>query len=465
MAWSRRPEWAPLFDTVMHEHVIEAREEFGIESDGALIEEIGDGLFMSTVFGSAFEDFLTREREEGAGTIVDEYLRRRGYMESVPGRRYLEALRDSVVSLYEVVESVPDSHLVLRDRLRGGEPVRVEERSGSRQLVRWDSLACRVVPLNRQFVMSGAPLRFEPEEADRLEKALAKAAKEAERKLPEQAAGVPRDQRRAVVVTSLLGQSAPLFTWAWLAQTLRQLRAPPPEIRNSDGDPIVFIETRWPIAEDARVEIAQRLDRAEEQKLYRADEDAPSWRWLGERSLVPGMPVEAVTYDPGPLEDEAGRVSLGSVRLDGGDAILETNSESRAARGRALVEGLLGDRIGAARMTRRSLDEMRAERENDPSPPANELDSGLDPEDRARLLGEYKARYYREWLDGPVPALGGRTPRQAARTRNSRPKVVALLKELENRESRWARDEGVPAGDYGWLWRELGLSAEDGKPR
>ena len=53
---------------------------------------------------------------------LDEYLKRRGWKESVPTREYMVGLRRSVLSLYEVSEVVPGESLALRDLVRGGDP-------------------------------------------------------------------------------------------------------------------------------------------------------------------------------------------------------------------------------------------------------------------------------------------------------------------------------------------------------
>lgn len=42
-----------------------------------------------------------------------------------------------------------------------------------------------------------------------------------------------------------------------------------------------------------------------------------------------------------------------------------------------------------------------------------------------------KERHYAEWLHDPVPALGGKTPREAAKTKRGHEKLDALLKDLE----------------------------------
>lgn len=80
-------------------------------------------------------------------------------------------------------------------------------------------------------------------------------------------------------------------------------------------------------------------------------------------------------------------------------------------------------------------------------------------EDQREVLGEFYEQHYRRWLEEPVPALGNRTPRHAARLKTIRPKLVALLKELESRSERQRR-AGKIADDSSWMWDELGISRE-----
>lgn len=81
---------------------------------------------MTTVWGCAFEDFLTRESDDGRN-IVDDYLKRRGRKEGASARAYIIALRTSVMSLYEVSDIVRDTSFRARDLVRGGEPVLVSD--------------------------------------------------------------------------------------------------------------------------------------------------------------------------------------------------------------------------------------------------------------------------------------------------------------------------------------------------
>lgn len=67
-----------------------------------------------------------------------------------------------------------------------------------------------------------------------------------------------------------------------------------------------------------------------------------------------------------------------------------------------------------------------------------------------------KAGGYRETLDAPIPALDGKSPRQAVRTSAGREKVIDWLKHLENRSVGHAEGP-IAEYDFRWIWAELGL--------
>ena len=92
--------------------------------------------------------------------------------------------------------------------------------------------------------------------------------------------------------------------------------------------------------------------------------------------------------------------------------------------------------------------------ERPPRPP-----SGLSPEQERAIVQQGLDDYYRRVLDEPIPALGGKSPRAAAKTVKGREKVAAWLKMIENHAAH--RPPGDPMGSYdtGWMWRELGVEA------
>ena len=56
--------------------------------------------------------------------------------------------------------------MLLRDLVRGGEPMRVSEKLGSQRLRPWDRIATRVIPLREGAVISGTPAIEQTVEVD-----------------------------------------------------------------------------------------------------------------------------------------------------------------------------------------------------------------------------------------------------------------------------------------------------------
>lgn len=119
MKWLTREEWREPFEEALWLHVGPACEQADLELED-LESLLGPAQFM-TLWGCAFEDFLTRTVEPDDFKLVDVYLKRRGWKEPVANRRYMEALRRSVMSLYEVSGLVPGEGFLARDLVRGGD--------------------------------------------------------------------------------------------------------------------------------------------------------------------------------------------------------------------------------------------------------------------------------------------------------------------------------------------------------
>lgn len=157
----------------------------------------------------------------------------------------------------------------------------------------------------------------------------------------------------------------------------------------------------------------------------------------------------------GERDGEVRRV-LGQAEIEGDRLELWCLSEERLARGKTLLEEAAGrwlvHRADTSQDPWRAAQEMSAraaESDRDRSS-GDELPPGVESGVVRRVLD----RHYREWPDEPVPALGGRTPREAAEEGAGRERVAALIRSFEEME------ETKPPGqryDFGWLWKELGL--------
>ncbi len=453
IAWARREEWRDALAERIERHAAKACAGAGVEV--AAIEALLGEYGVSTVWGAAFEDLLATELP-GGRNIADDYLRRRGWKESAATRDYIAGLKRSVMSVYEVSELVPGESMVLRDLVRGSEPVRVMEKRGSRGLRQWDRVAARVIPLRQHAVASGTLMVFDHRTSDALLAALRRVRKKA----PDQVVAATRELGLAVdreaLATELtpeilLAQAAFMFTSFWLEAALKAAQGRDrPEMVNADGDPIAFTLLHFPLRPGVTVEQARR---ALAGVPALRQENAGFWNWLAEPGTKPksvprrsGAQTFISTMDDGALV-------LGSVSLKGRRLTLEANSVARAARGKALFEPVLAGLVGPPLTEHTDLDQMLAEERPPPAP------TGLSPEQERALVHQGLEEHYRRVLDEPIPVLGGKSPRAAAKTPKGREKVAAWLKTLENHAAH--RPPGDPMGSYdvGWMWRELGVEA------
>lgn len=126
---------------------------------------------------------------------------------------------------------------------------------------------------------------------------------------------------------------------------------------------------------------------------------------------------------------EGGTV-LGALELKAKALILQVNSKERAARGEFLVRKAAGDLLRSPLPTIQTVEQAMRDRDarGEPSSVADDIP----PEIARQIMQEHFDRHYGDTLDQPIPALGGKTPRQAVRSAAGRKKVVEWLKLLEN---------------------------------
>jgi hypothetical protein len=450
MKWLGREEWREPFNELIEGHLGPACVGAGIALD-ELAGAVGEH-HATVLWGCVFEDFLASDLDDGSN-IIDDYLKRRGWKESVPSKRYLTSLRSSVMSLYEVSDIVRDQSFLARDLLRGGEAMRVSEKSGTRTLKQWDRLAARIVKVGPKFEMAGGVLAFTHELGDVVRDAFVKLKKEmrpeAGERFGKRHGDVEVDQ--FALDTEILRHSAFLFTNVWLDDALqRALNPEVPKMCNSDGEEIAFTTVRYHLKESADRKALECALTAIP-GFHRADENL--WNWSAPATAAAGRMPEGTQTFVSTFDD--GSISMGHVELDAKTLKLETNSPQRAQRGRALLEPVIRSFVGEPVVESKTVAEMMACGPADKSRPPS---SGLTPAEERAIVHETLERHYRGLLDEPVPMLGNVSPRKAAETKKGREKLVGWLKLLENSVARQGAHSPMAGYDVSWMWQELDVA-------
>jgi len=287
-SWAARGRWKEECRRVLNEHLEPVCAKAGIDED-ELAKLLGEHHYQM-IEACAYEDFLCRRFGPKGRNVIDDYLDQRAWKESIAGRDYLRVLRDSVMSLYEVVEVRRGRGLVLRDLIRGGAPVEVDERMGSESLVGWDLIATRVLTTGGRAYLSGAVLHFPREPADAVMRIFRDGPERARRSMPNEMPSLTPAQRRAVAEvlgdkTVALEVGTRVFTSVWLAYTIGQLTSPPPSLTNFDGEQIVLTKVRFALAKEHMAKVTGLLDATPELARER-EELCWSWHRQDERTRV-----------------------------------------------------------------------------------------------------------------------------------------------------------------------------------
>lgn len=462
MKWLARDPWQGAFLNVLDRHLGRVLDDYDISD----FDELGgliDPHWAMTLWGCAFEDFLTME-VEGAGNIVDDYLKRRGWKETASNREYISGLKDSMMNLYEVSDIQPGRSFLARDLICGGEPVRVNERTATKTLKPWDRLAMRIVDVRGTMVIGGGLLPLEHELSERVLAAISRIENQVSAKMPAiiDELGVDREapefDRLMGVATNKderLRDLAPAFSLYFLADLLDRIVAPAvPQMTNSDGDDIEFMRLVYRLSEGVTAKQV-RAALAQAPNLEAVSETFWNWLETETASKVTRKGNASPTLKFVTTTGEGSTV-LGTIELKSRTIELCVNSEIRADHGRKMLEALLRDSVSTPLVERETLERVLSdEREHGSHSLAPELPSDV----RRQIIHDAMDRHYRAQLDQPIPALGNISPRKAAKSKRGREKLIAWLKLLENQTAKHDTNDSMASYDFTWMWQELRVSS------
>lgn len=402
--------------------------------DGWQLDE--DGMTMVSI--NAGEWLIARGEihARGGPREINAYLLGRDGPFLTPGQReWIAQLRARPLRLYRVTAVQPGTGMTLVDEFDPqADPQPVREVSGSRTATPGMLMGARIMEVAAgagiagHLELSGAIYPFSKlaEEA-----VLAQA-----RQVLAASAGLnfhvdnQRDLFEQAIARAWLDQ--------WLAPT------PLPQLQDaSTGDPLLLVTDHYRVL-DAAVLAASLASQPDV-----SGNAQQGWNRLIEGA--DGAQRSLSTINPGRSTD---RVELFH------------RTQRLANDGRAWFEGVAGAAV--QHLTREITDPAghlaragggvggskmgRAPRSSSTSTP------DLPPEVIAQAIEQAIRRHYANWVDETIPALGGRTPRQAITTPAGLERVKGLLREYEEGERQQSAAQGRPAVSYQFLWDALGIS-------
>ena len=346
--------------------------------------------------------------------------------------RVLQAHLDAPIGVWEVqsVERGVGAHL--KDLLSGDERF-VYDRSSSMSLTPWLGLLGYIVDVDGVSFWGGLYSRALP---------------------PADVAIVVKEVRKRARVrtrpVSLAFRTDPdwqieiIDHWRMALDDLANTK-PMPTLHNHDGDVVSMQSDRFDLV-GARTVVLQQLSTM-------PGALPPEREGAGTRA----QDIVAVQRAPTASAVNMESVIIGTITITGNALTVETNSVKRANEVKAAVERACGTSVRYRLRSEQSMDAL-LERAAQSPPSMNGMltsESEMPPEVRDAMR-QMMAKFTASWPDEQIPALGGATPRHAAQDPKQRPRLVALLKDMESRGPVPGMGAGM-AMDIAAIRRELGL--------
>lgn len=343
-------------------------------------------------------------------------LGRGGPLFSADQRHWIELLTSTRMGLYEVVDLMPGEHLVLQDILFPElDAVLVHEKAGSRDAAKHDLIAARIIPIEGHHELSGAVYAIpRVRSLDFIE--VLRAAVE----------GLASD---APEVADVLGTLIPSQWLEWFVQPLEI----PQIIDYSTGAPILLITDHYRVVDWDALEhaLAGEVD----------VEGSRASGWALSQHTDDGVQRSRLTIEPSRRPDQI-KVSYRTQLL--------------ADEGKTWFEAVAG-----AAVVYRSREIADPKGTLSKSPALSEPDAGvmagIPAEAMTELVQKQIRRLYADWADEPLPALDGRTPREAIQDPDGLAQVKFLLHTYEHGEAQQAKAQQRAPVSYDFLWRALGI--------
>jgi len=326
-------------------------------------------------------------------------------------RAYIETACRSPMSVFAVERVIPGRSLDLKDVLTGRR-FHVLEQGASRNLRPADLIFTRVVTMDGVSLMFGAapfvvPPRWHTRIIDWRERVF----------------------RKRMLTRHDLADFDIEIRDLYFDIASELLDPTPPQLCNTDGDPIALTTLTY----ELKTPVSAAFEKLA--SLAMVDSEDHSDEVIRDASgAVTSAGLSWVKAGNRQHKDWTNTV-LGNIQLAPGSLVADVNSARRADRLKREIAKRLGRTavlIGTKVVDLSEAIEERARRRG-AGEPLDESTPQSPPELQA-IQEEMTRKHWEGWLDTRVPALGNKTPRQAARTARGRERLEALLAEFDRDE-------------------------------
>lgn len=422
----------------------------------SLKEKIGEDTFQN-LFMCAVEFFLSNEYpgDYESWNAIDSFLKKNDPFLSVQDKIYLNGLRESYMSIYEVIEVKLNKSITLRNLLdENHSQITVQEKKGTHFICQWDFLGARVVKTSNKSLLSGGLLLLSRDTANEAMEIIHKIVKVMMRK--KTLRFFQEKTKDPVLMIKKMWTKE--IAQAWFEEQMQLMQEP--TLFNYDGDKLEFYTIEFSLKKPI-TEIVKAINHLPELKQPNIVKN--SWIWpIKETESVykkkektkEKLKTKEVFVDTHLSYEDGENIRIfAELKIEGKKLIIDVNSEQRAN----IVEDFFKTNLTSFfEKPIRTLNDLKSQQEEMKN--SKDLKTGFSVEGEEKLKEQFFDQHYRNWLDSPLPALKGKTPRAAAKTKTGIQHVINLLKDMINMELQ-AVKQGIKTSSYNfdWVFSELNI--------
>ncbi|MCB1106605.1 MAG: SEC-C domain-containing protein [Chlamydiia bacterium] len=347
-------------------------------------------------------------------TIADLYLLKHPNKEY---ERFLSAVHQSPYSFFLVEDVIPSKRLILKDLILD-KTMTIKEKSGADISFKGTVVFGRTLFYMNQSIQIGLgtvalPIRYAMDVLDLREEIIKK-----EKKL---------------TADSLIEYEEDLRAFYF---QLCEAAFHPPKLCNNDGDPIVLCTLHYTLKCSPKDAFTSLISLCKSRKPKEILEEG---RFDKNRELI--------QIDFPWINNRSSNLILGHIEIKRDKLKIDVNSVERSEKIKKEIKKRLPEAF-FKKMSKQSLETLK-----DKKPSARSKPSDPSPAEK-KAMQHLTQSYYQNWLSTSVPALRGKTPREATQTPEGRKRLELLLLDFEMSNQK---NEPHCYIDVQSLRKELGL--------
>ena len=361
--------------------------------------------------------------------VVDVLLGMGGPLFTVEQRQWIKQLSEQPMRLYDVTDVIPNQQMTLCDAIDTSmAPVVVKERAGSQVSLIGTMIGARLMLVDDHYELSGAVYPFSRFNDSTVLNI------------------IKNDEARSfhqVFISFLIRRK-------WLEQFIKPMGMPMMMDAQS-GNPILLVTDHY------RVKDWDALSKILASKKDIEGDRISGWDRLKEYPDGLTRCTSSINISESPNKIE-----------------LFHKTQAEANKGRKWFDKLAGETVEftgreisdpIGRMnnmplgkTKKTAHSKSVSSKSLPSKAKGDFD--LHPDIIANMIEQHIHRFYANWSDELIPALDGKTPREAIATASGLERVKGLIRSYEEGEEIQAAEQGRREISFAFLWNSIGLIAD-----